>query len=498
MPYKVKKEGTKYCVYKKDTNEKVGCTTKDKLDGYLAALHMNEPKNKSNVFKYIQNFSEDKKEVTLLMYDTIGDIPDDDGTVVQGICGTEFASTLQYLEECGVETVHIRINSPGGSVIEGWSIISAIKNSKMEIHTYNDGLAASIAGVIFCCGDYRCAMDYSITMIHNPSGLDEKDVLSKVKESLIMILKNNSYISDELLDELMNEETYLNAAETLEAGLCDLVIDSGEKMEEDVDSMDKYQMVNTFNKIINKMKKKTLTAAQLKIAKNKAEKEKEAKDKLGVESPETLANKKKVKEVVDEEGLEDDDEDDEVMDSAPLAEEDKSDEGDSDEDQDGNADMDEKEEDSDSEMKSAYDDLMQKHKKLMDDHEDMKAEMDDMKGKLEKMKDEAKKEHKKKIDAMVNELFIGGKIGKSEIESVTSLAEKDFDSVKNLFSKIGITKNVSFKDVINVKNPAGLEPGVTIRDLEKKNPAKLLEIKNNLPTVYAQMYKDFYGVEPKK
>jgi ATP-dependent protease ClpP protease subunit len=494
MPYYSKKVGDKWCVFKKDDNSKVGCvSSKEKLKPYLAALHMNEPENKLNPFKYIQNFSEDKKEVTLLMYDTIGDVPDENGNVVPGICGAEFASTLQYLEDCGCETVHIRINSPGGSVIEGWSIISAIKNSKMEIHTYNDGLAASTAGVIFCCGDYRCAMDYSITMLHNPSGLDEKDVLSKVKESLITILKNNSYISDELLDELMNEETYLNAEETLEAGLCDLIIDSGEKIEEDVDNMDLYEIANTFNKIINKMKKKTLTAAELKLAKNKAEKEKMAKDKLGVESPETLANKKKSAkdddeetEAVDEEGL---------MNEAPLTGEDAPDQGDSDEDQDGDKGNDE---DAEDDMKDAYNDLMEKHKKLMADHEDMTAERDELKGKLDKMKDEVKKEHKKKIDAMVNELFIGGKIGKSEIDSVTALAEKDFESVKNLFSKIGITKNVTFKSVINEKVSTGIEPGVTIRDLEKKDPKKLMEIKNNMPAVYAQMYKEFYGVEPKK
>lgn len=44
MPYSVKKENGKFCVYKKDTNIKVGCTggTREELKKYLAALHMNE------------------------------------------------------------------------------------------------------------------------------------------------------------------------------------------------------------------------------------------------------------------------------------------------------------------------------------------------------------------------------------------------------------------------------------------------------------------------
>lgn len=43
MPYKVKKQGSKYAVYKKDTGERIGATAGDKesLRKYLAALHIN-------------------------------------------------------------------------------------------------------------------------------------------------------------------------------------------------------------------------------------------------------------------------------------------------------------------------------------------------------------------------------------------------------------------------------------------------------------------------
>ena len=44
MPYTYKKQGSKYCVYKKNTGEKVGCTDgkKEALRKYLAALHIHE------------------------------------------------------------------------------------------------------------------------------------------------------------------------------------------------------------------------------------------------------------------------------------------------------------------------------------------------------------------------------------------------------------------------------------------------------------------------
>ena len=44
MPYTYKKQGNKYCVYKKDGGKQVGCTTGTKaaLKRYLSALHMAE------------------------------------------------------------------------------------------------------------------------------------------------------------------------------------------------------------------------------------------------------------------------------------------------------------------------------------------------------------------------------------------------------------------------------------------------------------------------
>jgi len=56
MPYFAKKEGDQYCVYKKDTKEKVGCTkgNKESLRKYLAALHMHELKEMKQDMKPIK------------------------------------------------------------------------------------------------------------------------------------------------------------------------------------------------------------------------------------------------------------------------------------------------------------------------------------------------------------------------------------------------------------------------------------------------------------
>lgn len=56
MPYTHKKVGDQYCVYKKDSGEKVGCTdgNKEALGKYLAALHINV--KKESVLSEIRSF----------------------------------------------------------------------------------------------------------------------------------------------------------------------------------------------------------------------------------------------------------------------------------------------------------------------------------------------------------------------------------------------------------------------------------------------------------
>tara|TARA_R100000900_G_scaffold103437_1_gene80314 strand:- start:1646 stop:2200 length:555 start_codon:yes stop_codon:yes gene_type:complete len=68
MPYKTRKVGSKNCVYKKGSGEKVGCTkgTEEAKNKYLAALHASadeedvQPKKKMKTFK--EFFEEASKE----------------------------------------------------------------------------------------------------------------------------------------------------------------------------------------------------------------------------------------------------------------------------------------------------------------------------------------------------------------------------------------------------------------------------------------------------
>jgi len=65
--------------------------------------------------------------------------------------------------------INIRINSEGGSMYHGLPFLNAIFSSEKEIHTYNDGLVASMAFDIFMAAPNRHWGISATAMSHKPS-----------------------------------------------------------------------------------------------------------------------------------------------------------------------------------------------------------------------------------------------------------------------------------------------------------------------------------------
>lgn len=167
----------------------------------------------------------------IYLYDTIGRY-EEDGEFC-GISAVEVVEAIQELvEDASISQINIRINSSGGSVLEGYSIFSAIKNCKKPTATFIDGVGASISGIIFQAGHERFIADFGKLMIHEPSlGVNyellspkQKQMIDSFKDSLLTILENNSKLDRAKIDEMMKAETWLNADETLNFGLCDQII----------------------------------------------------------------------------------------------------------------------------------------------------------------------------------------------------------------------------------------------------------------------------------
>lgn len=207
-------------------------------------------------FKYIKNINDN--EATILLYSQIGDTIDSNGNVVYGISGTSFANEILYLQD-KCNKIKVRINSIGGSVLDGYSIVSAILNSKVECETYIDGLSASIAGVIAMAGKRVYMADYGTLMLHNPSGVENKEVLNLVKDTLVTILSNRTQKTAEEVSRMMDVETWLSANQCLEMGLIDKIISSNKKIKMPITN-NVNDMVLIYNKLItNKINMKQIT-----------------------------------------------------------------------------------------------------------------------------------------------------------------------------------------------------------------------------------------------
>lgn len=137
-----------------------------------------------------------------------------------GIQGALFQTELLQLDSMGKKRIQVWINSIGGSVMEGMSIFNAILKSKTPVDTYNCGIAASIAGVIFMAGRKRCMADYALMMIHSPSGSDDKKGMDAIAGSLTTMLTAKSKIDEQHVKYLMDRTTWLTASECYEKGFC--------------------------------------------------------------------------------------------------------------------------------------------------------------------------------------------------------------------------------------------------------------------------------------
>lgn len=176
----------------------------------------------------------------------------------------------EQLKEAKDKPLDIHINSYGGEVFEGFAIYNMLKQYKGVKTVYVDGIAASIASVIAMAGDRVVMSEASMFMIHNASGgaMGTYKELQEVAEALLKIngviqdiYLNRVNIDKDKLIELMDNESYLTAKESLEYGFCD-------EIQEDEQSQAKEENIEnkatTINLLMNQLDQRIATLNQLK------------------------------------------------------------------------------------------------------------------------------------------------------------------------------------------------------------------------------------------
>lgn len=166
-------------------------------------------------------------EADLYVYDAIG-----------GWWGVTAADVIEQLAGISAGKINVRIHSPGGDVIEGAAIMTALANKKAEIVTYNDGLAASMGSGLIMSGHKRVMSEGAWMMIHEPWTMamgnagefrELADFLDKHTLNLAKSYSKRTAPDGLTHDEVvsaMAAETWYTAEEALDAGLIDEIVET--------------------------------------------------------------------------------------------------------------------------------------------------------------------------------------------------------------------------------------------------------------------------------
>jgi ATP-dependent Clp endopeptidase proteolytic subunit ClpP len=135
--------------------------------------------------------------------------------------------------------ITLKINSPGGSIMDGLEIYNAIRERADDVTAVISGYAMSIASVIPLAAGRVVSPKSSVWMIHDPLLLTVGNVEEHKKsiealeanaDVMVDIYAERTGKSKEEIRSAMKAETYLTGTEAIEYGLAD---DNGDEEDED-------------------------------------------------------------------------------------------------------------------------------------------------------------------------------------------------------------------------------------------------------------------------
>ncbi len=144
---------------------------------------------------------------------------------------------LLYLEsQDPTKDISLYINSPGGSVTDGFAIYDTMKYIKCDVSTICMGMAASMGAFLLAAGTKgkRIALPNSTIMIHQPLGgykgqATDMEIHTRymldIKARLNQILAENTGKPLDIIKNDTERDNFMTAQQALEYGLIDKVID---------------------------------------------------------------------------------------------------------------------------------------------------------------------------------------------------------------------------------------------------------------------------------
>jgi ATP-dependent Clp protease, protease subunit len=133
--------------------------------------------------------------------------------------------------------INLYINSPGGQITSGLAIYDTMRMISAPVSTIAIGMAASMGTILLTAGTKgkRYALPHATIHLHQPLGgvqgqaadieIEAKEIL-RMRDLLNRILHEQTTMSDEQISRYTDRNMYLTAAQAVEVGLIDAVLES--------------------------------------------------------------------------------------------------------------------------------------------------------------------------------------------------------------------------------------------------------------------------------
>lgn len=165
---------------------------------------------------------------TIYLYDAIVNSKEE-ADWYGGVDPQTFIDTLKTME---ADVIHVRINSPGGSVFAARAMEQAIRETKAKVIAHVDGYSASAASFLMMAADEIIMAPGAMVMIHKAwSGVwgnandlrSTADLLDKIDSTLVSTYATRSGTDAQQISDWMAAETWFTAQEAVDAGLADSI-----------------------------------------------------------------------------------------------------------------------------------------------------------------------------------------------------------------------------------------------------------------------------------
>jgi ATP-dependent Clp protease protease subunit len=156
---------------------------------------------------------------------------------VNDYMSTIVQAQLMFLDSVDGTDITMHIDSPGGSVKSGLSMVDVMDYIKADIRTVNTGMAASMGSILLGAGTKgkRSSLKHSTTMLHQSSGgfsgnIQDAEVdwaeWQKVNHELFVLLGKYCGKKPDQVKKDATRDFWLNAEEAVKYGIIDEIVKS--------------------------------------------------------------------------------------------------------------------------------------------------------------------------------------------------------------------------------------------------------------------------------